>query len=108
MWNERAPTPDEHAALIEAKRLADQSRNHRAIVYAPIKGAAMNAGVYRCDIFGYVCWIASIDQASPTGHAPVTYWIGFPDQRGAVTHVGSIFRRRVVHHHQLPDQHVYR
>lgn len=108
MWNRRAPAPNEYAALLEAKRLADKPKNHRTVVYAPVPGTAMNAGVYRCDIFGYVAWIALLDTASPTGHGPDVYWIGFPGQHGEVTHVGSIFRRRIVHHHQLPDQHVYR
>jgi len=107
-WNERPPTPEEYAALTEAKRLAEQRKNHRVIVYAPIKGASRNAGVYRCDVFGYVSWIAETSQHSATGHGFVTAWIGFPDQHGGVDHVGSIFRRRVVHHHHLPDQHVYR
>ena len=88
--------------------MGNRCRNHRAIVYAPVKGGTSNAGVYRCDIFGYVCWIARPDQMSATGHGPIAYWIGFPDQRGGTTHVGEIFRRRVIHHHHLPDRQTYR
>jgi hypothetical protein len=107
-WNQRAPLPAEYAALTEAKRLADQPKNHRTVVYAKIKGTTSSAGVYRCDLFGYVCWIAKPSEFSATGDGPDAYWIGFPDRDGNVSKEGSVFRRRVLHHHQLPDLHVYR
>jgi len=106
LWNTLPPTPEEYEALLKAKAETD-AHFRRGVIKSGWHyfGDGRLAWVKRCDIFGYCCGVGD----TPGQWAAQKWWIDFPDRQGRVEKKESVFvsRRRVVHHHQLPDQHVY-